>query len=90
MLFKTLLNHVQPYKGFIYKAVKLATSYDRFQWQEERLVVEIEPRVGSKAICSACSRKAPGYDRLPVRLYDYLPVLGVLVYFAYSRRSNAV
>ena len=50
------------------------------------MVIEIEPRVGSKAICSSCSQKAPGYDRLPVRLYDYLPVLGVLVYFAYSRR----
>ena len=86
MLFKTLLNHVQPYKGFVYKTVKLATSHDRFEWQDERVVIEIEPRVGSKAICSSCSQKAPGYDRLPVRLYDYLPVLGVLVYFAYSRR----
>jgi len=86
MLIKTLLNHVQPFKGFVYKTVKLATSYDRFEWEEERLVVEVEPRTNCKAICSVCHKKAPGYDRLPVRLYDYLPILGVLVYFAYSRR----
>lgn len=86
MLVKTLLNHVQPYKGFVYRSVKIATSYDRFDWDEPRVVVEVEPRKNSKPICSGCGHRSPGYDRLPPRLYDYLPILGVLVYFAYSRR----
>ncbi len=86
MFLKTLLNHVQPYKGFVYKSVKLVTSYDRFNWEEPRVVVEIELRKNSKPICSGCGQKSSGYDRLPTRLYDYLPILGVLVYFAYSRR----
>jgi len=86
MLLKTLLNHVQPYKGFVYKSVKLASSYDRFEWEEPRVVVEVLPRKNSKPICSCCGIKSSGYDQLPTRLYDYLPILGVLVYFAYSRR----
>ena len=86
MLVKTLLNHVQPFKGFVYKNAKLLKSYDRFIWPEERIVIEVVPRKNSKPICSGCGEKRPGYDKLPVRLYDYLPVLGVLVYFAYQPR----
>ncbi len=86
MLIKTLLNHVQPFKGFVYKNAKLSKSYDRFEWGEERLVIEIEPRKNSRPICSCCGSKGAGYDKLPVRLYDYLPILGVLVYFAYRPR----
>lgn len=86
MLLKTLLNHVQPYKGFVYTSVKLATSYNRFEWEEPRIIVEVKPRKNSLPVCPNCGVKSPGYDQLPVRLYDYLPVLGVLVYFAYTRR----
>lgn len=86
MQLKVLLNHVQPYKGFVYKSIKLATSHGRFKWSEPRVVIEIQPRKGSRPKCSVCSTACPGYDRLDERLYDYLPILGVLVYFAYSRR----
>ena len=73
MLIKTLLNHVQPFKGFVYKNVKLTSSHDRFEWQEERLVVEVVPRSNSKAVCSGCLQPASGYDKLPGRLFDCLP-----------------
>ena len=86
MLIKTLLNHVQPFKGFVYKNAKLTKSYDRFEWEEDRLVVEIAPRKNSKGVCYGCGVKGPGYDKLPIRLYDYLPILGILVYFAYQPR----
>jgi transposase len=86
MLMKTLLNHVQPFKGFVYNDAKLTKSYDKFEWPEDRIVFEIVPRKNSKAFCSGCGIQAPGYDTLPVRLYDYLAVLGVLTYFAYARR----
>lgn len=89
MQLKTLLNHAQPFKGFVYKKVKLAKSQDRFKWDEPRIVVEIEPRKNSKGVCSGCGLERAGYDKLPSRLYDYLPMLGVLVYFAYRpRRVN--
>lgn len=86
MLLKTLLNHVQPFKGFVYKSAKLTKSYERFNWNEDRIVIEISSRKNSKPICSKCLTKSSTYDKLPVRLYDYLPILSVLVYFAYSRR----
>ncbi len=86
MLMKTLLNHVQPFKGFVYKDAKLTESYGHFEWPEDRVVTEFVPRKNSRALCSGCGNKAPGYDTLPLMLYDYLSILGVLTYFADIRK----
>jgi transposase len=80
MQLKTLLNHVQKHKGFVYDRVRLV---------EEgvgRLVVDIRPRKGSRPVCSGCKRRGPHYDTLPVRFFQFVPLWGLLVFFAYAMR----
>ena len=80
MQLKTLLNHVQKHKGFV---------YDRIRLVEEgigRLVIDIRPRKGSRPTCSGCERRGPQYDTLPVRFFQFVPVWGLLVFFAYAMR----
>lgn len=86
MQLKTLLNHVQPYKGFVHSGAKLCKSFGQTVFAEEAVVITIRARQGSKPLCGICENQCPGYDTLPERLFDYLPVWGVLVYFAYARR----
>lgn len=80
MQLKTLLNHVQKHKGFVYAGVRLIGGV------RARLIVDIRPRKGSRAECSGCRRRAPCYDTLPVRLFQFVPLWGMLVFFAYSMR----
>jgi len=86
MLLKTILNHVQPFKGFVYKDAKLVESYGSWNFSKPTIVIDIRERKGSRATCSGCKQKGSGYDRLPARLYDYIPILGIAVYFAYAKR----
>ena len=48
--------------------------------------VEVKPRRNSRAICSGCDRKRPGYDRLPVRRFEFVPLWQVAVFFVYAMR----
>lgn len=53
------------------------------------LEVAIRPRRRSRAICSGCGRKRPGYDRLPARRCQFVPLWGIAVFFTYAlRRVN--
>lgn len=80
MQLKTLLNHVQKHKGFVYDDVRLVKD------GRPRLVVDIRPRRGSLATCSCCDKRCPQYDRLPVRHFEFVPLWGLLVFFAYAMR----
>lgn len=81
MQLKTILNHVQKFKSFVYTAVR---------WIEHAgkpaLEVEIEPRRNSRALCSICERPRPGYDKLPARRFEFVPLWGMKVFFVYSPR----
>jgi transposase len=81
MQLKTILNHVEPYKSFVYKKV---------QWSdpETKTAIEIliEPRANSRAICSKCDCPAPGYDHLPTRRFEFVPLWQIAVYFVYAMR----
>ncbi len=82
MQVKTLLNKFLPLKCFIYETIRFSLMKGR-----ECLVVEIVPRKNSKAICSGCSKPAPGYDCSgSPRLFQFVPMWGVLVYFSYHMR----
>ena len=50
------------------------------------LEIEIKERSNSKAVCSGCGRKRPGYDRLPRRRYEFIPIWGIKVFFSYAPR----
>jgi len=78
---KTILNHVERHKSFIYQEAR---------WADPTTKTEIEipilARANSHAICSGCKRPAPGYDRQPERRFEYVPLWQIAVFFVYALR----
>jgi len=81
MLLKSILNRVQSHSSFVYGAV-------RWREQQSRMVLDIEirPRRGGKPVCSGCGRRGPGYDLLPARRFEFVPLWGIAVFFVYAMR----
>ena len=46
----------------------------------------VAPHIGMRARCSECRLAAPGYDRLPERHWDFVPLWGIPVSFRYAPR----
>jgi hypothetical protein len=81
MLLKNILNRVAPQKGFVYGRTTLASKGGRLV-----LEVEIDPRRNSRPVRSGCHRKRPGYDRLPPRRFEFVPLWQIAVFFVYAMR----
>jgi len=81
MQLKTILNRVQKFKSFVYGNVIWLDS-----GENPELMIEVAPRANSKAICSGCELPGPGYDTLPPRLFEFVPLWGIAVFFAYAMR----
>jgi transposase len=75
----TILNHCHHHRGFVYQ-------HARFSPDKKSMEVAIRPRAGSAARCSGCHQPAPGYDQLPERRFEFIPIWGVLVFFVYRMR----
>lgn len=84
MLIKTLLNQVHPVKGFVYG--KLTQIKDDSAPDGLRIEVEVRARKGSRGVCSGCGKPGPGYDRLAVREFDFVPLWAVAVTLLYALR----
>lgn len=78
---KTILNLKEKHSHFVYTDVRLVG--------EKRIEVKVEPRRGSKGICSGCGKSCPGYDRLPERAFTHVPLWGIAVIFLYCMRRLA-
>ena len=48
--------------------------------------VSVAPHSGIRGRCSQCRVPAPGYDRLPERHWDFVPLWGIPVSFRYAPR----
>ena len=84
MQLKTILNRVQKFKSFVYGNVDWLDEGDNLV-----LLVQVLARVNSKPICSGCNRPGPGYDTLPPRMFEFVPLWNIAVFFAYAlRRVN--
>jgi transposase len=83
MQLKTILNRVQKHRAFVYGEARLV--------QRGRLALEVEvrPRANSRAKCSGCGRPGPGYDTLPTRRFEFVPLWGMPVFFLYAMRRVA-
>lgn len=81
MRIKTILNRIQKHPGFVYGKVHFVEEGGRMA-----LGVEIWPRARSRTVCSGCSERRPGYDTLPVRRFEFVPVWGIRVYWLYALR----
>ncbi len=81
MQIKTVLNRVQKFKSFVYGGV---------HWNEATsppsLDVELRPRANGWALCSGCGRRRAGYDRLPLRRFEFVPLWGMKVFWLYAPR----
>jgi transposase len=79
MLVKTILNMVEKNKRFVYGTAR---------WTEDKdgILVPVEPRKNSHPMCSGCHQPRPGYDRLPTREFQYVPLWGLAVVFLYAMR----
>jgi len=79
MLVKTILNRVQKQPGFVYGAVRFVEARGAVG-----LEVELRRRVGGRPTCSGCARPGPGYDTLPARRFEFVPLWGLAVFFSYA------
>jgi len=81
MLVKTILNRVERHASFVYGACRLVE-------EDSRPIIEIEikARANSQPICSGCNKKRPGYDTLPCRRFEFVPLWGIAVFFLYAMR----
>lgn len=81
MQLKTILNRVEPHKSFV---------YGKARWVEEAarltMEVEVQPRRNGRPICSGCGKAAPGYDCLPARRFEFVPLWGIAVLLVYAMR----
>jgi transposase len=82
MQLQTLLNRVEKYKSFVYGRARLVEN----NAGPPAIEVDVRPRANGRAICSGCGRKRPGYDRLPERRFEFVPLWGMAVFLVYALR----
>lgn len=78
MRIETILGRLCGFKGFVITGCRMIGN--------DRLLVSIRERWGAKALCSGCGKAGPGYDRLPARLFEFIPILGLRCFFEYRER----
>jgi transposase len=81
MRVKTILNRVQKQPGFVYGAIRFIEARGA-----GALEVAVRYRAGGRPTCSGCGQPGPGYDTLPARQYEFVPLWGLAVFFCYARR----
>ncbi len=80
MQVKTILNRIQRHRSFVYGPARLV------QGTRLALEVEVRPRANARAKCSGCGQSAPGYDTLPARRFEFVPLWGIAVFLLYAMR----
>ncbi len=79
MLIKTLLNNRYRFKSFVYGKC-------RFGKENEKLFVQMKPRRNAKPVCPYCGRPCVQYDTQKERLFEFIPIWGIRVFFRYRPR----
>ena len=81
MRLETFLNRLEKHKSFVYERGHLESGDCG-----PILVVPIRSRGNGRAVCSGCGVPGPTYDRLSERRFEYPPLWGIAVFFAYRMR----
>jgi transposase len=81
MQLKTILNLVAKQPGFVFGPIKLCEARG-----SPRLEVRLRPRRKTKARCSGCFQRRPTYDHLVERLFEFVPLWNIAVWFLYRPR----
>ena len=82
MLLTRLLNACHHFPGFVYAAARLCKATNTIE-------IDVRARTGSKPCCSVCHKPASGYDLLPQRRFEFIPIWGFAVFLLYSMRRVA-
>jgi transposase len=82
MRLKTILNRIEKHASFVYTQAR---------WVERAggaavIEVSVRARANGRAICAGCQRRAPGYDVLGERRFEYVPLWGIAVFLVYTMR----
>jgi transposase len=72
---------VQRFVGFVYREVRMLGDK-----KPEGIEVRVAAHASIRARCSKCQRPSPGYDRLPERGWQFVPLWGIPVWFLYAPR----
>ena len=78
---KTLLNRVLRHSAFGYVAERLVETV-----AGPSVAVQLRARANSRPRCSRCAPPGPGYDTLPPRRFEFVPLWGLKVFFLYAPR----
>ncbi len=81
MQLKTILNRIEHFKSFVYAQAQMIDKQNQLS-----IEVTLRPRANGRPICSGCGRARPGYDRLPVRRFEYVPLWAMPVFLLYAMR----
>lgn len=81
MQIESILRRLQPVPGFVYAEAKWSGTRAR-----RAVRVHVRARGGSRAVCSGCCKKRPGYDTLEPRTFAFVPLWGMPVSLVYAMR----
>ena len=81
MQLKVILNRVAKQPGFVFGAVELVSLAGRLS-----ILVHLRARIGSRGVCADCGKRRPGYDRLPEREFQFVPLWNIPVWLRYAPR----
>ena len=78
---KSILNRVQPIKGFVYESVRYSAVLP------DAIEVAVVPRQGSRPRCSGCGQACPTYDHAPApRVWTLAPLFKFTLALIYTMR----
>jgi transposase len=84
MHLKAILNRIEKHPLFVYQEVRWIEMSPR-----PAIEIRIRARAASRPVCSRCGRQTAGYDSLPTRRFEYVPLWGIRVFFLYAMRRVA-
>lgn len=67
---------------FVYTNIKLEID----EYGSQCIIIDILPRKNGRKLCNECKRVCKGYDTLKSRLFQFIPLWGIPLFFRYARR----
>src|SRR3972149_12151684 len=90
LALKTLLNRVEPLKGFVYESSRISPPADgrrgSLMARAPRIEIGLRAHQSKLGKCSQCLLPAPGYARLAGRYFQFVPLWGMATWFVYEPR----
>ena len=82
MQLKTIFNRVTKYKPFVVAHVELTED----ALQQPTIEITMRARENGLPTCSGCGCRCSGYDTLPARRFDFIPLWLIPVVLIYAMR----